>query len=131
MKFEGRELKTGSDYYAAAMKLMQRDDIDKCVCGAVALFIAGAELRDKFCIVRLKEVVNTPKYWNSLSAFAQKDLIDSMIEILKLECAEKEWKDMQKRLTKGVFGVYAPRPINHEAAMGFQSKKRAIEHWHG
>lgn len=123
MKFKGKELHTGSDYYAAAMELMRREDLPECVCGAIALFIGGAEMRDRFCVARLKEIAAEPKYLRCLDTFSRDDLRTTMENILKSEDGEKRLMADGARIRRGMFGSYTPKPINHAAAMGFQRNR--------
>lgn len=122
MLFKGKVLKSGSDYYAAAMELMKRDEDPRCIRGATELFVAGAELNDRFCKMRLKEVLRTPRYLHALDSFCSKDLVESVMNILSLELAEAEYREICAKCRRGIFGGYAPKPINRSAAMNFQRK---------
>ena len=62
MIYKGRNLRTGSQYYAAAMELMKYETKKACFRGALAMFLCGAELNDRFCIMRLKEILRKPEY---------------------------------------------------------------------
>ena len=64
MTYNGRNLKTGSDFYSAAMDLMGKggETNRKVFAGALILFLEGAERSDRFCIQRLKEILTSPNY---------------------------------------------------------------------
>ncbi len=128
MIYKGKQLKTGSEYYAAAMELMRWGETMKsCFQGALALFLRGAELNDRFCISRLKEVLQTPKYLKWVDD-EDKRAIEDILAGKRME------ESVLRRLTvskPGIFGVMTPRPINHEAAMGFQSRRESLNHWDG
>lgn len=127
MNYKGKELKSGSDYYAAAMDLMKYENKKPCFHGALALFLQGAELNDRFCICRLEEILRTAKYrkWVDREDYRViRDVLDGK------RLVDAEIKRFQQ--TKpGVFGVMRLKPVNHEAAMGFQSKRHEMNHWNG
>lgn len=123
MKYKGKELKTGSDFYAAAMNLMSMDSDPKRVQAALILFVEGAELRDRFCIMRIKEIASDDRYLSMLDEFCSEELMASMKNILRAEHEEKLEAKISMSRRKGVFGVFAHKPINHEAAMAFNKTK--------
>lgn len=123
MQYKGKELKTGSQYYAAAMDLMKHDTIAKCVRGAVELFICGAERNDRFCVARLKEFVNTPRYLTMLGTFESSDLIDALVRILRLEKAEREANMVNACCRPGMFGIMRPAPVNGLAGVEMSPKR--------
>ncbi len=119
MRYKGKELRTGSQYYAAAMELMNYETKKECFLGALTLFLCGAELNDRFCIMRLKEVLRTPKYLKWVDDDDRKQIID----ILEGERRAEEYLKSLGALRAGVFGVFENKPINHEAAGVFQRKR--------
>lgn len=119
MRYRGKELRTGSQYYAAAMDLMNYETKKECFLGALTLFLCGAELNDRFCIMRLKEVLRTPKYLKWVDDEDKKLIID----ILEGELRVEEYLKSLGSLRPGVFGVFENTPINHEAAGVFQRKR--------
>ncbi len=119
MIYKGKELHTGSQYYAAAMDLMRYEAKKECFFGALALFLCGAELNDRFCIVRLKEVLRTPKYLK----WVDDDNRRLIMNILAGERMAKEYLRSLGTLRSGVFGVFENKPINHQVAGVFQRRR--------
>lgn len=108
-------LDEGSRLYAEAMRIMKTGetyvpDFRK----AVECFIKGANLFDKFCIERLKEILKTPLYRNRLS-------LSKVVEIE--ETIQTRTFRLSPNATRGVFGINTPKPIDHAAGMSFQNKK--------
>lgn len=124
MQYKGKELITGSDYYAAAMDLMRYEENPECIRGAVELFICGAELHDRFCISRLKEVARTRKYLEPLGSFESDDLVNALVDILRQERADAELRELRAAQRSGMFGVMKLRPIN-KTAVGDISRRAA------
>ena len=119
MIYKGKELRTGSQYYAAAMELTKYETKKECFVGALTLFLCGAELNDRFCIMRLKEVLCTPKYLKWVDDDDRKLITD----ILDGERKAEEYLKSLGALRSGVFGVFENKPINHEAAGIFQRRR--------
>ena len=121
MTYNGRNLRTGSDFYAAAMDLMGKggETNRKVFAGALILFLEGAERSDRFCIQRLKEILATPNYLRMVDCEDKKAIEDVLEGQAIVEYLNKKYSEMES----GVFGVMRPTPINHEAAGIFQKKR--------
>lgn len=121
MTYNGRNLRTGSDFYVAAMDLMGKggETNRKVFAGALILFLEGAERSDRFCIQRLKEILATPNYLRMVD-FEDKKAIEDILEGRAIA------EDLRKKYFEnacGIFGVMRPTPINHESAGVFQKKR--------
>lgn len=121
MMYNGKCLSSGSDYYRAGLELMGKggENNIKIFVGALTLFLCGAEKLDRFCIARLKEILNTYKY----RRMVDKESMEAISSVLRGERITATYWEMWNKLGSGIFGVMAPTPINHEAAMGFQKRK--------
>ena len=121
MQYKGKELKSGSECYAAAMDLMRRGGETNSVIfrGTLMFFLKGAEKGDRFCIQRLYEILKTRKYYRWLDSEDCEEIIGflNMQENIKQEIAQ--WRKRRS----GVFGVFLFKPISRSAAMAFQTKK--------
>ena len=120
MIYNGRNLQTGSDFYAAALDLMRKGGETNRVMftGALALFLEGAERLDRFCIQRLKEILAKPNYLRMVDVEDKKVIED----ILEGRAIAEDWRKKFEEMGSGIFGVMTPKPINHEAAGAFQAK---------
>ena len=112
MTYNGRNLRTGSDFYAAAMDLMGKggETNRKVFAGALILFLEGAERTDRFCIQRLKEILATPNYLRMVDCDDKKAVED----VLAGRSIAEYWDKIYSAMGSGVFGVMRPTPINHE-----------------
>lgn len=121
MTYNGRDLKTGSDFYAAAIDLMKKggETNRKIFSGALVLFLEGAEQSDRFCIQRLKEILATPNYLRMVDPEDKKAIEDILERQAIVECLNKKYLER----VRGIFGVMRPTPINHEAAEIFQKRR--------
>ena len=121
MTYNGRNLQTGSDFYAAAMDLMGKggETNRKVFSGALVLFLEGAEHSDRFCIQRLKEILATPTYLRMVDYEDKKAVEDVLEGQAIVEYLNKKYSEMGS----GIFGVMRPTPINHEAGVMFQKKR--------
>ena len=121
MTYNGRNLKTGSDFYAAAMDLMGKggETNRKVFSGALVLFLEGAELLDRFCIQRLKEILETPSYLRMVDGDDKKAIED----VLAGQSIAEYWNKKYSEMGSGIFCVMRRTPINHESAGIFQKKR--------
>lgn len=113
-------LDDGSRLYAEAMRLMQTGET--CIPDfhkAVDCFIKGAKLRDRFCVQRLKEVLETSLYRMRLSVAEESEVKEAIKEgsIILPPCYRR-----------GVFGIIERKPIDHAAGMAFQHKGEVDRH---
>ena len=110
----------GSRLYAEAMRLMKTGET--CIADfhkAVDCFIKGAKLYDRFCIQRLKEILETTLYRRRLS--------DSEATEVR-EAVNAGTITLPPNESRGVFGVIVRKPIDHAAGMAFQRKGGAGIH---
>ena len=121
MTYNGRNLKTGSDFYAAAMDLMGKggETSRRVFSGALVLFLEGAERSDRFCIQRLKEILETPSYLRMVDDDDKK----AIVNVLAGRSIAEYWNRIYSEMGSGIFGVMRPTPINHESAGMFQKKR--------
>ena len=123
MTYNGHNLHTGADYYAAAMDLMRKggETNRKIFAGALVFFLEGAERLDVYCIQRLKEILETPAYLRMVDRDDMSE-IEAVLERLSIT---EYWNKMYSKMGSGIFGVMRPTPVNHEAAMEFQKNREA------
>ena len=121
MQYKGKELKSGSECYAAAMDLMRRGGEMNSVIfrGALMFFLEGAEKCDSYCIQRLYEILKTRQYYPWLHYEDLKEIIGFLNthENIKREIAQ--WR----RYCSGVLPLSCTTPVTRPAAMVFQTKK--------
>ena len=111
-------LDEGSRLYAEAMRLMKTGetriaDFHK----AVDCFIKGAKLYDRFCVERLKEILETTLYRRRLSD-------SEAVEVR--EAIDAGTVTLPPNASRGVFGMIVRKPIDHAAGMAFQHKGTVV-----
>ena len=111
-------LDEGSRLYAEAMHLMKTGetriaDFHK----AVDCFIKGAKLYDRFCVERLKEILETTLYRRRLSDSKATEVRDAV---------NAGTVTLPPNKSRGIFGVIVRKPIDHAAGMAFQRKGEVV-----